>query len=326
MLSRCDEIELLQLELDLVAEEIETDHVLIKLRKKKSRKKQKKRSCWTRPWLLRRREFGHYDNLIQELSLEDVKSYKNYLRMPKELFDEVLSRITHRIEKDTFWRKALEPGMRLAITLRYLATGDSYRSLAYSFRTAHNTISKIIPETCEAIISEYLGEVMPCPKTPEEWKNIAKEFSSRWNFHHTIGALDGKHVAIRCPPSGGSLYYNYKGFHSIVLLGLVDADYKFLYVDVGAYGHSSDGGVFSDTQLYKALEANTVGLPDPEPLPNDNKPVPYHMVADDAFALRTWMMKPFQRRHMSREERVFNYRLSRARRVVENSFGIMSSR
>ena len=101
MLSQCDEIQFLQLDLDLLAEEIEIDLFLRKLRKIKPRKKQKN-TCWTRQWLLRRQEFGHYDNLIQELSIEDTKSYKNYLRMPKELFDEVVSRITHRIEKDTF--------------------------------------------------------------------------------------------------------------------------------------------------------------------------------------------------------------------------------
>lgn len=82
---------------------------------------------------------------------------------------------------------------------------------------------------------------------------------------------------------------------------------------------------FSDTHLYEALESNAVGLPNPEPLPN-NLPVLYHVVGDDAFALRTWMMKPIQRKNTSRDELIFNYRLSRARRVVENVFGIMSNR
>lgn len=76
-----------------------------------------------------------------------------------------VSRITHRIDmKDKFWSKALEPRMPLAITLRYLATGDSDRIIAYSFIAAHNTISKIVPETFQAIISEYLEKVMPYHK------------------------------------------------------------------------------------------------------------------------------------------------------------------
>ena len=61
-------------------------------------------------------------------------------------------------------------------------------------------------------------EVMKCPTTPGEWRAISDKFAERWNIPHTCGALDGKHVNCKCPPNSGSLYYNYKGFYSIVLL------------------------------------------------------------------------------------------------------------
>ena len=134
------------------------------------------------------------------------------------------------------YRRSLDPGLKLAIALRYLASGDSYHSLMYGFRVAHNTISSIVPEVCEAIIEEYGHQVVSCPTTPAEWHAVAQQFKARWQFPHVVGAMDGKHIAIRCPPGGGSLYYNYKGFHSLVMLALVDADYKFLFVDVGANG------------------------------------------------------------------------------------------
>ena len=133
-------------------------------------------------------------------------------------------------------RPCLEPGLRLAITLRYLATGDSYLSLEYGFRVANNSISKIVHETCDAIILELHEEFLKCPTTPAEWLEVSDKFSKRWNLDHVLAALDGKHVAIKCPPNEGSNYFNYKGFHSIILLALVDAEYKFLYVDVGANG------------------------------------------------------------------------------------------
>jgi hypothetical protein len=69
------------------------------------------------------------------------------------------------------------------------------------------------------------------PSTEEEWKEVSNEFLIRWNFPHCIGAMDGKHVAIKCPANSGSNFYNYKNFFSIVLFAIVDADYKFLYVD-----------------------------------------------------------------------------------------------
>jgi hypothetical protein len=196
-----------------------------------------RRKWWSRPWLMRRTMYGQYEQLMSELAREDLPGFKNFLRVEPQLFLELVERVSPRIQRqDTFMRKCLEPGLRLAITLRYMASGDSYKSLEYGFRVANNSISRLIPETCEAIISEYSDELLKCPKTPEEWKVVSDRFAQRWNFHNTIGAIDGKHIAIRCPANGGSLYFNYKRFHSIILMALVDADYKFLFVDIGANG------------------------------------------------------------------------------------------
>ena len=131
---------------------------------------------------------------------------------------------------------------------------------------------------------------------------------------------------MRCPKKDGSLFYNYKGFHSIILFALVDADYKCIWVDVGANGSASDATVFNASELKEAIENGTLGMPPDEPLPMDDRPMPYFIIGDDAFPLRTWLMKPFSRRHMPNDERLFNYRLSRARRIVENGFGILGNR
>ena len=109
--------------------------------------------------------------------------------------------------------------------------GDSYHSLEYNFRVSHNAISGIVVEACQAIIDELSEEYMKCPSTPEEWERVAENFSARWQFEHCLGALDGKHITITAPGKTGSVFYNYKGHFSIVLMGLVDADYNFLYVD-----------------------------------------------------------------------------------------------
>lgn len=111
-----------------------------------------------------------------------------------------------------------------------------------------------------------------------------------------------------------------------MLLALVDADYKFIWVDVGANGSSSDAQVFNNSDLKKAIEDGTTGFPAADPFPGDDRPMPYFIIGDDAFALRTWLMKPFSKRNMSDEERIFNYRLSRGRRIVENGFGIVGNR
>ena len=82
-------------------------------------------------------------------------------------------------------------------------------------------------QVCSAIIDEYVDEVMALPTTAADWNRISDGFLSKWNLPHTLGALDGKHIACKCPPSSGSTYFNYKKYFSVVLLALVDSDYKF---------------------------------------------------------------------------------------------------
>lgn len=88
----------------------------------------------------------------------------------------------------------------------------------------------------------------------------------------------------------------------------------------------SDGGVFRDCSLRGPLENGTLGLPRPAPLPGDDEPIPFSIIGDDAFPMRSWLMKPYPHRMMTNQQRIFNYRLSRARRVVENAFGILAHR
>lgn len=149
----------------------------------------------------------------------------------------------------------------------------------------------------------------------------------RWQFPNCVGALDGKHVLLQAPVNSGSIYFNYKSAHSIVLLALVDSDYSFVYIDVGSNGRVSDGGIFRKSSLSLALESNGLNIPPRKCLPGRHAAIPHVIVGDSAFPLKENIMKPFATSDLSeRKNRIFNYRLSRARRVVENAFGIMSNR
>jgi hypothetical protein len=136
-----------------------------------------------------------------------------------------------------------------------------------------------------------------------------------WNFPRCCGAIDGKHVIIKQPPNSGSNFYNYKGSYSTVLLALVDADYNFIYVNVGTNGRANDAGIFKTSALAESLEKGTLNLPDE-----------HVILGDSAFPLKTYLMKPYGFKNGSKKKTVFNYRLSRARRIVENAFGILAWR
>lgn len=112
-------------------------------------------------------------------------------------------------------------------------------------------------------------------------------------------------------------------------MALVDADYKFINVSIGAQGRMGDATVFSQSGLNQNMLNNTLNLPSDSFLPGESistsKPIPYVIVADDAFPLRKNIMKPYAQKGLSDGKRIFNYRLSRARRTSENAFGILAS-
>ena len=110
------------------------------------------------------------------------------------------------------------------------------------------------------------------------------------------------------------------------MFALVDANYRFMYIKAGINGSVSDSTVFESTKLYEKLMKGQLKLPVDGPLPGTNIEVPYVFLGDSAFAVNKHFMKPYSIRNISHNRRIFNYRLSRARRVTENAFGILSSR
>ena len=110
------------------------------------------------------------------------------------------------------------------------------------------------------------------------------------------------------------------------MLALVDGQYKLRWVDVGTAGSCSDVQIYNTCHLKRKIDDGRIGFPDPAPITQGGRDVPHFIPADDAFALKSWLMKPYGRRMLTREERIANYKISRGRRVVENAFGILVSR
>ena len=99
----------------------------------------------------------------------DLHSYRKFVRLSPELFGELVKRSAGLvIQKDkSKCQETLPAGMKKAITLRCLGTGESYKSLMYGFRVASNTIFLFVSEVCEAIYQLYKEE-LKCPSTPQD--------------------------------------------------------------------------------------------------------------------------------------------------------------
>lgn len=150
--------------------------------------------------------------------------------------------------------------------------------------------------------------------TKEKWEAIASGFEKSAQFPHCLGAVDGKHIRIISSIHSGSMYYNYKEYYSVVLLAVVDANYRLVYVYVGSYGKECDSSIFKDSILWKSIKSNKLELPDEKCLPGTENPkLPYFFVGDEAFGLNKHLMRPFGGIHLTLNKRIFNYRLCRAR-------------
>lgn len=198
-------------------------------------------------------------------------------------------------------------------------------SLGYSFRLSDVTVGRIVHETCCVLWEQLVKEHMPFPKA-EDVGNIASMFWNKWKFPNCVGCIDGKHIRLKCPQKSGSMYFNYKKFFSIVLQAVVGADYKFICIDVGAYGKQSDSGVFGNSQLFKELERGGLLTNQEKTLPGSDITAPHVLIGDGGFPLKPYLVRPYALKNLTSDKEIFNKRLSHARQVVECAFGIIANK
>lgn len=198
--------------------------------------------------------------------------------------------------------------LKIKSSFRYLATGMSFKQLSFQFMRGDSTIGKVIENVCDSIWSCLREEYMPV-LSELQWIERANRFDELWNFPNCIGSIDGKHIRVQCPAKSGSAFYNYKGYFSLQLLAIADADSNFIAIDVGDYGRNGDGAVFRNSSIGRNLRAGTLNIPQPHPLSKEpQKPAfSYYFVGDVAFPLSKHLLKPYPSRNLTNSKRIFNY-------------------
>ena len=178
------------------------------------------------------------------------------------------------------------------------------------------------------LVKQYGGVLSPeflrSPQNSEEWKKITDGFENIWNFPHCVGAIDGKHIFMQAQANCGSRYFNYKDTHSIVLLAVCDYNYCFTLVDIGDYERQSDGDVFSNSTFVIAMEVNYC-LCLPLILYQVKHLQRHTSLLVTALPLKTYLLRPYPGTYLPNNKKIFNYHLSKTRRVIENAFGILCS-
>ncbi|KAK3931994.1 Protein ALP1-like [Frankliniella fusca] len=292
----------------------------------KGKRSPRPRRWWVRPIYFERKEKGAWYTLIPKLRAHDTEKFYEFFRMTPEAFDRLLKLVRPHLTKYS-WREAISPGERLAIALRYYASGDKYTSLSFLFRVSDQAISNIVLEV-SAVIWNVLEPIVFETPSQENWLKIAAGFDLLWQFPHCLGAIDGKHIFMKKPAHSGSRNYNFKGRFSMVLMGIADARRKFLYAYVGASGKRGDSDIFNNSPFGKLLNEKALDLPPACHYDGIEEDLPFVFIGDGAFDKKPNLVNTFQRSNgiLSAPKRVFNSRFSRARHCIEDAFGLLYKR
>jgi hypothetical protein len=260
-------------------------------------------------WKYRRQERFLQNQLLGSYS---DKMFRNCLKINKQTFFFLCQILRPTIGKMTTpLNPVIDVETRVAVTLHRLATGNTLATIADLYGIGESTASVIVREFCEAM-KFHLKPLTIEMLTKERIIAISKEFEAINGIPYILGAIDGSYILITTPTHDASTYYCWKGFYSVILQGVVDADCKFWDYDFGWAGSCHDWTVFQRSQLgLRTLRGEFL---------------PYKLIGDAAYPMRPWFFSPFKGTGLSAEKAHWNFIQSSTRMVVERAFGILKGR
>lgn len=273
----------------------------------------------TRVWMLPRPP-SWYDTTVPTLSDADFKA--NF-RVTRQTFAYIVSSCSSLVRQDTNMRRCIPLHKRVALSLYRLASSAEERTVAHLFSVSRSSVNNIYREFCDILV-DVLEPQIVCVPSLNDVQDHVRQFEASTGFPQGFGALDGCHVKVSPPKENAQDYYNYKGWYSVILLALVDHNYKFMFINVGSPGRNHDSAVYKSSVLARAVNTQLFSEPAKQ---IEGEQVGAIILCDQAFPLTSHLMKPYPNRSTSEETvRHFNYTLSKARRVVENAFGRLKAR
>ncbi|XP_077319420.1 uncharacterized protein LOC143941255 [Lithobates pipiens] len=245
--------------------------------------------------------------------------------MSEETFSYLCANLHPAMEKqNTTFRACLPVRKRVAIALWKLATNSEYRSIGHLFGVSKSSVCRCVQDFCKAVCTLLAPEIFHFPER-EKFKDMADYFENRWGLPQCVCAIDGSHIPIIAPQEYHTDYFNRKGWHSIILQGVVDGKGLFWNVNVGKPRSLHDARVLRLSTFW-----NWVGQGGLYPVCTKNicgVNVGYYVPGDSAYPLQNWILKPFPDNGLlTPEKQTYNKKTSRAWVVVENAFGRLKGR
>ena len=314
------------------------------------REEKKKKAHVMREWIFqRRRRSSDQHRMVRENAVTEGEFYFRFIRMSPCRFEHLLSLVGPKLMQkrtsiqdlmadadefsslaDRFFLERMSPAERLTLTLRYLATGEGQDSLSLSLGISETVIRDIVSDTCVNLWDVLSSGYVQPPRSDEDWIEISDQFYVLTGIVHCLGAVDAKQIMLEStnlptPGGGPSPYQNYDHFFNLLLISSCDAHYCFNLVDIGSHVADADD-VLDNSEMGTRFEAGKMNVPAPEELAGCSmSKLPYFLVGDSAFPLKHWLMKPYPG-SISRSQKIFNCRIARAQRFIENSNGVLAAR
>lgn len=202
------------------------------------------------------------------------------------------------------------------------------------FRLEDEPYEQIVKDVCKAIVAAVMPTYVKSPSA-DDFKRIANEFSRKWSLPNCLGAVGCKTMQLEAPADPGPYFMSEN--HRISIVALCDANYCFTVAEVNYLGSLGDkSNVFKESFLNKFILNNAAVVPPPSKLPKSKSDQQFNYFAvggGNNYPLKENFLTPYAKASLSDkdeklryERRIFNYRLSRASRVVDNAFGVLAFR
>lgn len=178
------------------------------------------KSCWALP-----KTGGFWEEIVPRYS--DI-SFLKHFGMGRETFQCLVDELyLDLVRENTTMRRAIPVDKRIAVALTVLKSNGDLLSVAKLFGIGKSTVHLILKEFSTAVCKTLYDKIVTFPASVTEREEIVNAFRKTWQFPGCVGVLGTSHIPILSPSQSANNYLNKEGYHSIVLLGVVDHQYTF---------------------------------------------------------------------------------------------------